>query len=572
MKGNAGKGHPERLLSAGGHIRQIVLKRGALQNAILNSENFSSIATDTKGVIQLFSGGAERMLGYAASEVVGKLTPADISDPQEVTARAEALSLEFSTPVKPGFESLVYKASRGIEDIYELTNVRKDGSRFSAVVAVTALRDSQGGTIGYLLIGTDNTARRQAEAEKLKLGQCLREQELYTRSLIEVHGDALMTIDPLGAIRDVNNRTEDLTGYTRDELLGAPFKKYFSDQKRAEEVIRLVLRNKRVTDYELPLVAKDGREVIVSCNATVICDQDRNLQGILAAARDMTDYKRMAQRLHENNIELESAKCAAESANLAKSDFLSNMSHELRTPLNSILGFSEILKDELAGALNDKQKEFAKDIYSSGEHLLDLINDILDLAKVEAGKMELNLSGFFLKDVLSSSMNMLKEKAMKRGLQLDLEVSPEACEEIEADERKLKQIMFNLLSNAVKFTPEGGRVQITARRHGRSDGGKSLSETSAPPRFSTDGDSIEISVTDTGIGIKAEDMPKLFKEFSQVDSAYTRQYEGTGLGLALTKKLVELHQGQIWAESEFGKGSAFTFVIPVRQGRQVNNE
>ena len=175
---------------------EALLKAGALQNAIFNSANFSSIATDEKGVIQLFNVGAERMLGYTAIEVVDKITPADISDPQEVIARAKALSLELATPITPGFEALVFKASRGIEDIYELTYIRKDGSRFPAVVSVTALRDDQGGIIGYLLIGTDNTARKQVEAEQKQLDQRLRDQQFYTRSLIESNIDALMTTDP----------------------------------------------------------------------------------------------------------------------------------------------------------------------------------------------------------------------------------------------------------------------------------------------------------------------------------------------------------------------------------------
>src|ERR1017187_2980468 len=204
-----------------------VLKAGALQNAIFNRANFSSIATDAKGVIQIFNVGAERMLGYTAIEVVDKITPADISDPREVIARAKVLSLELATPITPGFEALVFKASRGIEDIYELTYIRKDGSRFPAVVSVTALRDDLGGIIGYLLIGTDNTARKQAQAAQKHLDQRLRDQEFYPRSVIKSNIDALMATDPAGIITDVNKQMEALTGCTRDELIGAPFKNYF---------------------------------------------------------------------------------------------------------------------------------------------------------------------------------------------------------------------------------------------------------------------------------------------------------------------------------------------------------
>src|SRR4051812_2788081 len=199
---------------------EALLEAGALQSAIFNSANFSSIATDEKGVIQIFNVGAERMLGYTAVEVVDKITPADISDPQEVIARAKALSAELGTTITPGFEALVFKASRGIEDIYELTYIRKDGSRFPAIVSVTALRDAQGGIIGYLLIGTDNTARKQVEAERLLLDQRVRDQQFYTRSLIESNIDALIATDPRGIITDVNKQMEALTGCTRDELIG----------------------------------------------------------------------------------------------------------------------------------------------------------------------------------------------------------------------------------------------------------------------------------------------------------------------------------------------------------------
>src|SRR6184192_2522623 len=230
--------------------KEALLKTGALQNAILNSANFSSIATDEKGVIQLFNVGAERMLGYAAAEVLDQITPADISDPQEVIARAAALSLELGTTITPGFEALAFKASRGIEDIYELTYIRKDGSRFPAIVSVTALRDDAGGIIGYLLIGTDNTARKQVEEEQKKLDQRLRDQQFYSRSLIESNIDALMTTDPVGIITDVNQQMELLTGCKREELIGTPFKGYFIDPAQAEDGIRLVLREGKVTNYE----------------------------------------------------------------------------------------------------------------------------------------------------------------------------------------------------------------------------------------------------------------------------------------------------------------------------------
>src|SRR6201747_2604955 len=283
---------------------ETLLKARALQSAIFNSANFSSIATDEKGVIQIFNVGAERMLGYTAAEVMNKNTPADISDPLEVITRAKALSAELGTPITPGFEALVFKASRGIEDIYELTYIRKDGSRFPAIVSVTALRDAQGAIIGYLLIGTDNTARKQVEAERLLLDQRVRDQQFYTRSLIESNIDALITTDPRGIITPANKQMEALTGCTRDELIGAPFKNYFTDQKRAEAGIKRVLREGKVTNYELTAMARDGKETVVSYNATTFYDRDRNLKGVFAAARDVTDRKQFEHRLQENNVEL----------------------------------------------------------------------------------------------------------------------------------------------------------------------------------------------------------------------------------------------------------------------------
>lgn len=210
-------------------------------------------------------------------------------------------------------------------------------------MSVTALRDIDMVIIGYLLIGTDNTARKQVEAEQMKLDQRLRDQQFYTRSLIESNIDALMTTDPAGITTDVNKQMEALTGCTRDELIVAPFKSYFTDPARAEAGIKLVLNDKKVTDYELTACARDGKKTVVSYNATTFYDRDRTLQGVFAAARDVTERKRFEQALQETNVEMESAKSAAEKANLAKSDFLSGMSHELRSPLNAILGFAQLM-------------------------------------------------------------------------------------------------------------------------------------------------------------------------------------------------------------------------------------
>src|SRR5476649_1027401 len=435
---------------------EALLKAGALQSAIFNSANFWSIATDAKGVIQIFNVGAERMLGYTAAEVMNKITPADISDPQELIARAKALSIELATPITTGFEALVFKASRGIEDIYELTYIRRDGSRFPALVSVTALRDALGAIIGYLLIGTDNTARKAVEEERAKLDQRLRDQHFYTRSLIESNIDALMTTDQRGIITDVNKQAQALTGCTRDELIGAPFKNYFTDSSPAEAGLNRVLAEGKVTNYELTARARDGKLTVVSYNASTFHDRDRSLQGVFASARDMTELKSFEQTLQLKNVELEEA-------SRMKSEFLANMSHELRTPLNAIIGFSEVLRDGLIGDLTEQQRGFIGDILGSGKHLLSLINDILDLSKVEAGKMTLDLEPMQVSSFFVNSLSIIREKAASRHIHLEMDAAEELGS-IEADARKVKQIVYNLLSNALKFTVDGGQVTLRACR------------------------------------------------------------------------------------------------------------
>jgi signal transduction histidine kinase len=234
-----------------------------------------------------------------------------------------------------------------------------------------------------------------------------------------------------------------------------------------------------------------------------------------------------------------------EIANRHKSEFLANMSHELRTPLNAIIGFSEVLGERYFGELTEKQDEYVRDIHGSGKHLLSLINDILDLSKIEAGRMELELSDFDLPAVLENALTLVKERAQRHGIALGKRVDP-SLGTVRADERKVKQIMLNLLSNAVKFTPEGGRVSVAAKPNGSA---------------------IEISVSDTGIGIAPEDQQAVFEEFKQVGRDYTRKAEGTGLGLALTKRFVELHGGTIKLASAPGKGSTFTFTLPLHHGQ-----
>ena len=513
-----------------------LLKAGALQRAIFNSANFSSIATDAKGVIQIFNVGAERMLGYAATEVMNKITPADISDPQELVARAKALSIELATTITPGFEALVFKASRGIEDIYELTYIRKDGSRFPAVVSVTALRDAKDTIIGYLLIGTDNTARKLVEAEQRKLDQRLRDQQFYTRSLIESNIDALMTTDPSGIITDVNKQMEALTGCTRDELIGAPFKNYFTDPERAEVGIKRVLSEKKLTDYELTACARDGKQTVVSYNATTFYDRDRTLQGVFAAARDVTERKRV-------EAELQQAKAAAESASQTKSEFLASMSHEIRTPMNAIIGIADLLAKT---SLSPEQDKYVQIFRRAGDNLLHLINDILDLSKVEASQLELERTRFSLNDLLGKVTEMVTVRAHEKGLALVCEIAPEVPGDLVGDPTRLRQVLLNLVGNAIKFTESG---EVTLR--------VTLDVESQVPG------ALRFTISDTGIGISGEKLGTVFERFTQADSSTTRRYGGSGLGLTISKRLVELMGGRISVESAVGAGSIFSFAVPI---------
>jgi signal transduction histidine kinase len=248
-----------------------------------------------------------------------------------------------------------------------------------------------------------------------------------------------------------------------------------------------------------------------------------------------TDLNRMSDQLGSLYGQLEAA-------SRHKSEFLANMSHELRTPLNAVIGFSEVLQEQMFGDLNDKQKEYVHDIHTSGKHLLSLINDILDLSKIEAGKVELELGTFHLPSSLEGTLTLVRERATRHGIDVGLVVD-EKLGEVVADERKVRQILLNLLSNAVKFTPDGGRVDVRAE---------------------TADSAVQIAVRDTGIGIAPEDQELIFEEFRQVGNDLFRKREGTGLGLTLARKFVELHGGRIWVQSELGKGSTFTFTLPLR--------
>jgi PAS domain S-box-containing protein len=327
---------------------------------------------------------------------------------------------------------------------------------------------------------------------------------------------------------------EALTGCTRDELIGAPFKNYFTDPERAEAAIKLVLGEKKVTNYELTARARDGKKTVVSYNATTFYDRDRTLQGVFAAARDVTELKRFEQTLQETNVELVGAKVLAEKANLAKSDFLSSMSHELRSPLNAILGFAQLMGSE-SPLPTPSQKESIDQILQAGWYLLELINEILDLATIEAGKLSLSLEPVSVAEVLLECQAMIEPQAQKTGISMTF---PQFAMPnfVHADRTRMKQILLNLLSNAIKYNRGQGTVEV---RCVESAAGR-----------------IRISVKDTGAGLPPEKLAQLFQSFNRLGREGSAE-EGTGIGLVVTKRLVELMGGVIGVQSTVGQGSTF---------------
>jgi PAS domain S-box-containing protein len=383
----------------------------------------------------------------------------------------------------------------------------------------------------HLCMIQDNTARKQIEAEQKQLDQRLRDQQFYTRSLIESSIDALMTTNPSGIISDVNKQMEALTGCTRDELIGAPFKNYFTDPKQAEAGIKLVLSEKKVTDYELTARARDGKETVVSYNATTFYDRERTLQGVFAAARDVTERKRLDR-------ELESAKFVAEQASLAKSDFLSSMSHELRTPLNAILGFAQLMESD-SPAPTLAQRGSITQILQAGWHLLTLINEILDLEKIESGQASLSREPVSLAEVMRECQGMIEPQAQQRDIRMSFHPFDNSWF-ANADRTRVKQVLINLLSNAIKYNREHGTVEVDCT-------------ASTPER-------LRISIKDSGVGLNPEQLAQLFQPFNRLGQEAGGE-EGTGIGLVVAKRLVELMGGVIGVESTVGEGSVFWFEL-----------
>ncbi len=500
-----------RDISEQASLQTKLAEQQAYNRSLIESSADALFAIAPDGIITDVNEEATRLTGYSRKHLINSRFADHFTEPGQA---GEGVRLTFA-------ESRVMG--------YELVLITRLGRRIAVSFNAGVFSDAGGTAMGILAAARDNSAQKALERQ-------LRDSQFYTRSLIESNIDALMTTDPIGIISDVNEQMEALTGYNRDELIGTPFKQFFTDPVRAEEGIKLVLREATVRNFELTARNKDGRETVVSYNAATFYDQAGKLQGVFAAARDVTERKRFEQALQEKNLELQQA-------NQAKDRFLASMSHELRTPLNAIIGFTGTLLMELPGPLLDDQRSQLRAVQTSGRHLLALINDLLDLAKIESGKVELHLEPLECGALLSEVAGTLRPAAEAKNLGFELDL-PDKPIRTRSDRRSLSQILINLINNGIKFTDRG--AVLVGIGH-RTYNGRPY---------------VEFRISDTGVGIRKEDQTKLFEAFHQLADPKAPRQEGTGLGLHVSQKLANLLGGHITLDSTYGKGSTFFLLIP----------
>jgi signal transduction histidine kinase len=554
---------------------EALLKAGALQKAIFDSANFSSIATDASGVIQIFNVGAERMLGYTAAEVMNKITPADISDPQEVIARATALSVELGTSISPGFEALVFKASRGIEDIYELTYIRKDGSRFPAVVSVTALRDAQDAIIGYLLIGTDNTARKRAEEALLKAGA-------LQKAIFNSANFSSIATDAKGVIQIFNVGAARMLGYTAAEVMNKITPADISDPQ--EVVARakalsvelgtsispgfeaLVFKASRGIEdiYELTYIRKDGSRFPAVVSVTALRDAQDAIIGYLLIGTDNTARKLVEAEQRKLDQRLRDQTALLSEANEEIQRFVYIVSHDLRSPLVNIMGFaSELdasrkqiferlsaLRAQVGGlqgsgndeALHSDVEEAISFIKSSVAKMDRLIAALLKLSR--EGQRQFQPQFIDMSQLLQSTFDALAHQARDANAKISIGELPT----ITSDRLALEQVFSNLMDNAVKYLRADvpGSIEVRATESG---GG------------------VIYEVRDNGRGIDARDRDRIFDLFRR---SGVQDRPGDGIGLAHARTLVRRLGGSISVESEPDRGTVFKVTLPKRWHQPVS--
>lgn len=530
----------------------------SLQQAILDGTDYSIISTDLNGIIQTFNAAAQKMLGYAAHEVIGQFTPVLIHDLDEIKQRTELLSAELHTPMPPGFETFVAKAKQGITSEEEWTYICKDGSRVPVLLSVTALRDTAEQVIGFLGIAKDITQQKQLEAQVRKNA---------------AHLAAAQRIAHLGSWEfDLQTQAviwseEVFHLFGRDLAAGLPTwaevqqSLHPDDRRHHDQTVQQAIVTEQSYELEFRVYHPDGTLRYLQGRGEPVFNAEGKLMRLVGTILDITDRKHSEAQLRQTNEQLAQTNMELARATRLKDEFLANMSHELRTPLNAILGLSEGLQEQVFGALNTRQIKALGTIERSGRHLLELINDILDLSKIASGKLELHLSAVSIRCLCEASLTFVKEMALKKNIQISTQI-PDHLNCIQADDLRLRQVLINLLSNAVKFTPDSGSIRLEVDLE-PCDSTSPLSTLSSLPTLSSPPTHyLRFAILDTGIGIAPDNIDKLFQTFVQIDSSLNRQYSGTGLGLALVRQIITLHGGTVTVSSVLGQGSCFTVRIP----------
>jgi PAS domain S-box-containing protein len=588
------------------------------EKELMDNSLDSIMVTETIGYITKVNTPFLELLGYTEEEVVGKfvadLTPSNEGEIYEsVTGESVKIDKEYSDNTMTLIDELLTKGRVANWEAYYL---RKDNKVVPIEQNIVCLYDTQGERTGAISIIRDITDRKRVEKELAQHREGLeglvkeRTAELsetkdYLDNIIENSLDGIVIGDSTGNIIRVNESLLKLLGYPREEIIGKHVmelsimetgeyesitgeivtigKEVFEEARKI--IYETLFEEGKISNWNNYYLRKDGKIVCIEQNIFYLYNKEGDIIGSVGINRDITlrkkqeeelkkAYDELEKRVEERTSQLMQAKEEAETSNRTKSDFLANMSHELRTPLNHIIGFTEIVVDKRCGGLNESQEEYLNDVLKSSRHLLALINDILDLSKVEAGKFELDPTEVDPRLLLDNCLVMFKEKAMKHGIKLTSHID-HIPETITVDERKMKQIVYNILANAMKFTPDGGSVSVDAQmvnclvrpglRSGDPEGLKIISGGNGTGEIKgkKHRQCVQFSVADSGIGIKPEDQDRIFDPFEQADGSSSRKYQGTGLGLPLTRKLVELHGGRMWVESEgAGKGATFSFIIP----------
>jgi len=546
--------------------------------AVLDTAVDGVIIINGRGIVESFNPAAERLFGYRAAEVIGQNVKLLMPEPYHGEHDG------YLERYRAGGEARVIGVGR------EVTGRRKDGSTFPMDLSVSEMRIN--GDRLYAGIVRDISERKEAERMVREVNERLeqrvrertaqlREREAQLQTVFENLAEGVVVAGLDGRILQFNRAAIGMFGFSRSEEYLRRLPEFTATLELStldgailpldQWPLARVLRGETLHDLEIVTRhLRDGWRKIFSYSGSLAHDASGLPLLAIVTIRDITEKKRAEQEILELNASLERRVAERtrqlEAANRAKSDFLANMSHELRTPLNSIIGFSEMLKDGVLGELSEKQRGFVTDIYDAGTHLLALINDILDLSKVEAGMLQLDAAAVDLPALLQASTLVVREKAIARRIRLDTRLAP-GLGTVLADERKVKQIVYNLLANAVKFTPEGGTVLLAARRVSRAEVGF---DTAMPSRLlalpsGEAAELLEISVEDSGVGMSEADLAQLFEPFTQVDSSVTRRHDGTGLGLALVRRLAELHGGTVGVASRPGVGSVFRVWLPYRE-------